>query len=163
MARASIWDGFEWVSMTGGAGEGGGSDPDDTYLRIDAGNNPLSPNNFLRTTEADLLYFPIDGGDLFGDLRLLDDTPSLFLLSPGENNGYRIFANVTDVADLGLSFRTDPAGEEMFVMRNSIHQSRFPIEVTGGVTLGDMRVRNGLISDSAPTGTLGDLWYDTSP
>ena len=151
--------------MTGGAGEGGGGDPDDTFLRIDAGNNPLSPNNFLRTTEADLLYFPIDGSDIFGDIRLIDDTPSLFFLSPNESVGYRVFGNVSNVVDLGLSFRKED-GSIMFEMNQpvGVNSSNFPLFIdSGGVVLGDMRVRNGLISDSAPTGTLGDLWYDTSP
>jgi len=149
--------------MTGGAGEGG-STPDDTYLRLDAANNPGSPNNFLTTTSADLLYFPINGSQIFGDLDLVDDTPSLFFLAPNEVTGYRIFGNVSNVVDLGLSFRTN-AGGVMFEMNNpvGVNNSLFPLVVSGGVTLGDMRVRNGLISAVAPSGTLGDLWYDTSP
>ena len=57
--------------MTGGAGEdGGGGDPDDTYLRLDGGNNPASPNNFLRTSDADGLYLSLGGGTLTGNLTL---------------------------------------------------------------------------------------------
>ena len=163
MARSSIWDGFEWVSMTGGAGEGESS-PDDTYLRIDAGNNPLSPNNFLRTTEADLLYFPLDGGDLFGDLNLIDDTPSLFFLSPNESIGYRIFGNLSDINDLGLSFR-NLANIELFVIDgpNGISTFKTQLELVGGQGLADRRIRNVTVSDSTPAGQLGDIWFDTSP
>jgi len=131
---------------------------------LDAANNPGSPNNFLTTSAADLLYFPLDGSDILGDLRLIDDTPSVFFLSPNEAIGYRVFGNVSNVTDLGLSFRT-AAGGVMFEMNNpvGVNNSLFPMFISGGVVLGDMRVRNGLISAVAPTGTLGDLWYDTSP
>ena len=164
MARSSIWDGSAWISMTGGAGEEAGG-PDDTYLRLDQANNPASPNNFLTTSLADALYFPIDGSDIFGDIRLIDDTPSVFFLAPNETTGYRIFGNVSNVVDLGLSFRRAD-GQILFEMNNPIgtNTSKFPLFIdAGGVVLGDMLVRNGLISDTAPSGTLGDLWYDTSP
>ena len=149
--------------MTGGSGEGAGG-PDDTYLRLDSANNPGSPNNFLTTSAADLLYFPLNGSDILGDLRLIDDTPSVFFLSPDEGAGYRVFGNVSNVQDLGLSFRT-AAGAILFEMNNptGLNSSPIPMQITGGVVLGDMRVRNGLISDTVPVGVLGDLWYDTSP
>lgn len=54
--RASMWDGVEWISMTGGTEDSGETNPDDLYLRLDGGNNPSSPNNFLRKVDADLLY-----------------------------------------------------------------------------------------------------------
>ena len=163
MPRSSIWDGSQWVSMTGGSGEGG-SEPDNTYLRLDSANNPITPNNFLRTVDADLLYFPIDGSDIFGDLRLIDDTPSMFFLAPNEITGYRVFGNVSNVTDLGLSFRT-AAGAVMFKMNDpvGINASAYPLFVSVPSPLADMRVRNGLISDTPPSGQLGDLWYDTSP
>ncbi|GAG03917.1 unnamed protein product, partial [marine sediment metagenome] len=63
MSRSQIWDGVAWVSMTGGAGEsGGGTDPDDNYLRLDGANNNPHPNNFLRRIDTDLLYLDIAGG-----------------------------------------------------------------------------------------------------
>ena len=163
MPRSSIWDGSQWVSMTGGAGEGG-STPDDSYLRLDQGNNPASPNNFLTKALADPLYFPIDGSDIFGDIRLIDDTPSVFFLAPNETTGYRVFGNISNVVDLGLSFRT-AAGAVMFEMNNPVglNSSAFPLFVSVPSPLADMRVRNGLISATAPAGALGDLWYDTSP
>ena len=164
MARSSIWDGSQWVSMTGGSGEGGGGTPDDTYLRLDGGNNPAAPNNYLTTTAADLLYFDINGGDILGDLRLIDETPSVFFMSPDELTGYRVFGNVGNVSDLGLSFRT-LAGGVMFEMNNpvGVNNSFFPLFISPNVALADMRVRNSLISPTPPTGKLGDLWYDTSP
>ncbi|GAF74179.1 unnamed protein product, partial [marine sediment metagenome] len=54
--RAQMWDGAEWVSMTGGTEDQGETNPDDLYLRLDGGNNPSSPNNYLRRVDADLLY-----------------------------------------------------------------------------------------------------------
>ena len=163
MARSNIWDGSQWVSMTGGAGEEAGG-PDDTYLRLDQANNPASPNNFLTTSLANALYFPIDGSDIFGDIRLIDDTPSMFFLAPNETTGYRVFGNISNVVDLGLSFRT-AAGAVMFEMNNPVglNSSAFPLFVSVPSPLADMRVRNGLISATAPAGALGDLWYDTSP
>ena len=163
MPRSNIWDGSQWVSMTGGAGEGG-STPDDNYLRLDSANNPAAPNNFLTTTAADLLYFPIGGGDILGDLRLLDDTPSLFLLSPDAGTGYRIFANVSNVSDLGLSFRNE-ANLELFVIDASIGLSTFKtqLELVGGQGLVDRRIRNITVSSTVPAGQLGDIWFDTAP
>lgn len=163
MPRSNIWDGSQWVSMTGGAGEGG-STPDDTYLRIDAGNNPISPNNFLTTASADLLYFDINGGDIFGDMRLIDDTPSQWYLSPNETVGYRIFANVSNVADLGMSFRKAD-NTELFVIDGSIGLSTFKTQLEMGATQGlpDRRIRNVTVSATVPAGQLGDIWFDTAP
>jgi hypothetical protein len=58
--RAQMWDGAEWISMTGGIEiPEGGTDPDDTYLRLDGANNPAAPNNWLRKADADILYLGI--------------------------------------------------------------------------------------------------------
>ena len=70
MARSQIWDGTQWVSMTGGSGEGGGSEPDDNYLRLDGANNNPSPNNWLRKSDADTIYLPLTGGTITGDLTV---------------------------------------------------------------------------------------------
>lgn len=57
-----MWDGTKWIAMTGGVeDDGGGTDPDDQYLRLDGANNPAAPNNFLRKVDADALYLPILG------------------------------------------------------------------------------------------------------
>jgi len=92
MARSSMWDGAQWVSMTGGVGdEGGGSEPDDNYLRLDGANNPLSPANFLRTTDADLLYLKLAGGAMTGDLNI-------------NNNHLHGIAQIADSTDANAYF-----------------------------------------------------------
>ena len=162
MARSSIWDGSAWVSMTGGAGEEAGG-PDDTYLRLDQANNPSSPNNFLTTSLADALYFPLDGSDFFGDLRIITDTPSIAMLSNSELNGYSILANVNDVSDLGLSFR-DVDNVELFVLAGNIGLAtmRMQFELVATQGLPDRRIRNITVSSTVPAGQQGDIWFDTS-
>lgn len=55
-----MWDGTQWVSMTGGVGDGGGGgEPDDNYLRLDGANNNASPTNWLREVDADSRYLAI--------------------------------------------------------------------------------------------------------
>lgn len=58
--RASMWDGTEWVSMTGGTEDSGDVNPDDLYLRLDGGNNVPSPNNWLRQVDANALYLGLN-------------------------------------------------------------------------------------------------------
>ena len=70
MGRAQMWDGSEWIDMTGGAGEGEPDNPDNIYLRLDSSNNPAAPNNFITTAGANALYLPLGGGTLSGDLTL---------------------------------------------------------------------------------------------
>jgi len=67
-----MWDGAEWVSMTGGAGEddGGGGTPDDNYLRLDGANNNPLPNNYLRQIDGDGRYLQLTGGTISGLLNI---------------------------------------------------------------------------------------------
>jgi len=58
--RASMWDGAQWISMTGGTEDSGETNPDDLYLRLDGGNNVPSPNNWLRRVDADALYLGLN-------------------------------------------------------------------------------------------------------
>ncbi len=103
-SRANIWDGTNWVSMTGGAGEGD-SDPDDFYLRLDGANNPAAPSNFLRQSDGDLryslgghthTYLPLTGGTLSGKL-FLDDGLWISNSSPKGS----IFIGTTPLGDVG--------------------------------------------------------------
>jgi hypothetical protein len=58
--------------MTGGAGEGGGEDPGDTYLRLDGGNNNAPPNNYMRQSDSDARYLQLSGGTITGTLAVND-------------------------------------------------------------------------------------------
>ncbi len=99
MGRAQIWDGAQWVSMTGGAGEdGGGGEPDDTYLRLDGANNNTPPNQYITEDGADGLYLPLSGGTINGILQISspNDHEGLLLKAGASINsggGIRIGAN----------------------------------------------------------------------
>jgi len=138
MSRANIWSGIEWVSMTGGAGEGdeGGGTPDDDYLRLDGANNPVSPNNYLRTVDADLLYLPLAGGVMQGDI-LMDNHQLYGLAQISDNSDASVYpdgsinAAVSESMPAGLATTLTFRANEIRVAQINITKDGTSLQIRG--------------------------------
>lgn len=169
MARAQIWDGLQWVSMTGGAGEeGGGSNPDDSYLRLDGANNNPVPGNYLRESDADLLYLTeADGDSRYLKLTggVLTGTLSLPILIASSSIRWDFSGTVwqSNVESDGR-LRFHEGGQEVFALYQQSIVAYKPIvfnnvgdaaqKVEGHYTSGNAQDAPWIvISGNAPTGT----------
>lgn len=130
--------------MTGGAGEdSGGEAPDDNYLRLDAANNPASPNNFLRTTDANLLYVSLaNGGRVTGnvtfttwlDFDIAGMTSGLMRMQ--EWFGGIAFRNVQNAVNFIVMGGTDTDNPYLYLTGSGVNINR-SVRITGGVTFKD--------------------------
>lgn len=167
MGRSQVWDGTEWVSMTGGAGDGGGGgEPDDTYLRLDGSNNPASPNNYLRGTDLDG-YLPLTGGTLSNYLIIsMNATNALYFRRPdtpasdwyvGLNTASGLYFRYNAAAWMGLT----PSGMDM--QSHRIYALADAGSPTDAVSRGYADARYLQLSGGALTGSLyGQLIQATS-
>ena len=177
MSRSSIWNGTEWVSMTGGVGDGGGGEPGDDYLRLDGSNNNPPPNNYLRqndadaryqtAAQADAKYLQLTGGAVSGTVR------AAALVSDG-NIEWRATVSWFSNVELDGRLRWHTGGQEVLALHIGAVVAYQPItfhntgdleqKVDGHYTSGNGQVAPWVVvSGSAPTGTNvgpGCLWFE---
>ena len=170
MPRSQIWDGAQWVSMTGGAGDGGGSEPDDNYLRLDGANNNASPNNWLRKVDADILYLDINdpvllttGGTMTGSLKIANTGISYTGVTNGGGTTNNIAFTWSGITSSRVTVVVD--NNVSYALANNADLAKYLL-LTGGTLSGALQldggVNNGIVVnsyDGAPASGKDQYWY----